>query len=364
MFLSNLSLINYKNISEANLDFCRGINCFVGNNGVGKTNLLDAVYYLSFCKSHSNSIDNQNIRHEENFLMVQGKYFRGEMQEDIYLGLKRGQRKAFKHNKKEYERISDHIGLLPLVLVSPNDSCLIDGGSDERRKFIDGVISQYDKKYLDSLIRYNRVVQQRNALLKNDDNQDMSIFDVCEWQMEQFAQYIYEKRKSFIEEFVPIFQEYYQFISSGKEIVNITYKSHLQKPDFKTQLESTRQRDFILGFTSKGIHKDELEMFLGDYLVKRIGSQGQGKSFLIALKLAQFDFLKKVHGFFPLLLLDDIFDKLDSQRVTQIIQLVSGEKFGQIFITDTNREHLDELLKQINNPYKIFTVKENGVFLE
>ena len=193
---------------------------------------------------------------------------------------------------------------------------------------------------------------------------DMSIFDVCEWQIEQFAQYIYEKRKSFIEEFVPIFQEYYQFISSGKEIVNITYKSHLQKPDFKTQLESTRQRDFILGFTSKGIHKDELEMFLGDYLVKRIGSQGQGKSFLIALKLAQFDFLKKVHGFFPLLLLDDIFDKLDSQRVTQIIQLVSGEKFGQIFITDTNREHLDELLKQINNPYKIFTVKENGVFLE
>ena len=188
MFLSNLLLINYKNIPEANLDFCRGVNCFVGNNGVGKTNLLDAVYYLSFCKSHSNSIDNQNIRHEENFLMVQGKYFRGEMQEDIYLGLKRGQRKAFKHNKKEYERISDHIGLLPLVLVSPNDSCLIDGGSDERRKFIDGVISQYDKKYLDSLIRYNRVVQQRNALLKNDDNQDMSIFDVCEWQMEQFAQ--------------------------------------------------------------------------------------------------------------------------------------------------------------------------------
>lgn len=361
MQLNSISIVNYKNISEADLEFSPKINCFIGNNGMGKTNLLDAIYYLSFCKSHSNSIDSQNILHNADFFVIQGKYQVGENYEEIYCGMKRRQKKQFKRNKKDYERLSDHIGLLPLVLVSPDDSSLINEGSDERRKFIDSVISQYNKNYLSELLHYNNALKQRNALLKLETPADTSLFEIWEEQMVAHGHYIYNKRKEFIEEFIPIFQNFYSFISSGNEQISLSYLSQYDKYDVKKHIEETRQRDIILGYSTCGIHKDELEMQLDTYPIKRVGSQGQNKTYLISLKLAQFDFLKRIHKISPLLLLDDIFDKLDSERVKKIIELVSEDYFGQIFITDTNREHLDHILSQIDQPSSIFKVNNGSV---
>lgn len=362
MRLNSLSIINYKNIQEADLIFSSKINCFIGNNGMGKTNLLDAIYYLSFCKSHSNSIDSQNILHEADFFVIQGKYERGDSIEEIYCGMKRRQKKQFKRNKKDYERLSDHIGLLPLVLVSPDDSVLIAEGSDERRKFVDGVISQYNKTYLSELLQYNNALKQRNALLKSEIPVDESLFEIWEEQMAAHGKYIYEKRLEFINEFIPIFQNFYAFISGGNEKISLSYLSQYEKYDVKKHIRETRDRDLILGYSTCGIHKDELEMLLEGYPIKRVGSQGQNKTYLISLKLAQFDFLKRVHKISPILLLDDIFDKLDSERVKKIIELVSSDSFGQIFITDTNREHLDQILSQLEKEVTIFRV-ENGKIL-
>jgi DNA replication and repair protein RecF len=359
MRLNSLSILNYKNIREAELVFSPKINCFIGNNGMGKTNVLDAIYFLSFCKSHSNSIDSQSINHDSEFCFIQGKYMLGESFEDIYCGMKLRQKKQFKRNKKEYERLSDHIGLLPLVLVSPDDSALISEGSDERRKFVDGVISQYDKTYLNHLLQYNIALKQRNALLKMERNVDETLLDIWEEQMAIFGNYIYEKRKQFINDFVPIFQNFYSYISNQNEKVSLSYKSQHDDRDVRTSMIATRGRDFTLGYSTQGIHKDELEMLLNGHPIKRVGSQGQNKTYLISLKLAQFDFLKRTHNFSPLLLLDDIFDKLDSIRVKKIVELVSRETFGQIFITDTNREHLDLILLQLSQDAKIFHV-ENG----
>ncbi len=359
MRLNSLSILNYKNIREAELVFSPKINCFIGNNGMGKTNILDAIYFLSFCKSHSNSIDSQNILHNAEFCLLQGKYTLGEKTEDIYCGMKPRQKKQFKRNKKEYERLSDHIGLLPLVLVSPDDSGLILEGSEERRKFVDGVISQYNKTYLNHLLQYNNALKQRNALLKIETPVDDSLLDIWEDQMAMFGTYIYEQRKLFIDEFIPIFQNFYAYISGGNEQISLTYHSQHHEHDIKTRMIATRDRDRILGYSTQGIHKDELEMLLDGYPIKRVGSQGQNKTYLISLKLAQFDFLKRTHNLSPLLLLDDIFDKLDSIRVKRIVELVSGETFGQIFITDTNREHLDLILQQLRQDAAIFRV-ENG----
>jgi len=359
MRLNSISILNYKNIREAELFFSHNINCFIGNNGMGKTNILDAIYFLSFCKSHSNSIDSQNILHGAEFSLLQGRYTLGEQTEDIYCGMKLRQKKQFKRNKKEYERLSDHIGLLPLVLVSPDDSELIQGGSEERRKFIDGVISQYNKIYLNNLLQYNNALKQRNALLKSEQPIDDSLLDIWEEQMAVFGNYIYEQRKQFIDEFIPIFQNFYSYISVGNEQISLSYHSQHHDQDIKSKMLTTRDRDRILGYSTQGIHKDDLEMLLGSYPIKRVGSQGQNKTYLISLKLAQFDFLKRTHNLSPLLLLDDIFDKLDSIRVKKIIELVSGDTFGQIFITDTNREHLDLLLLQLEQDATIFTV-ENG----
>lgn len=359
MLLNSLSLLNYKNISEAELVFSPKINCFIGNNGMGKTNVLDAIYFLSFCKSHSNSIDSQNIMHETEFCLLQGKYLLKDNVEDIYCGMKLRQKKQFKRNKKEYERLSEHIGLLPLVLVSPDDSALISEGSDERRKFVDGVISQYNKSYLNQLIQYNNALKQRNAILKSDKLVDNSLLEIWEEQMAALGNYIYEQRKAFIDEFIPIFQNFYSHISGGNEQVSLKYHSQHEEQDIMQRMIATRDRDRMLGYSTQGIHKDELEMMLGAYPIKRVGSQGQNKTYLISLKLAQFDFLKRTHGFAPLLLLDDIFDKLDSVRVKKIVELVSGKTFGQIFITDTNREHLDLILQQLDQNATIFTV-ENG----
>lgn len=359
MRLNSISIINYKNISEAELVFSPKINCFIGNNGMGKTNFLDAIYFLSFCKSHSNSIDSQNIKHNTEFCMLHGRYMLGETLEDIYCGIKFRQKKQFKRNKKEYERLSDHIGLLPLVLVSPDDSVLISEGSDERRKFVDGVISQYNKNYLNQLLHYNNALKQRNALLKAESQIDDSLLDIWEDQMALYGTYIYEQRRLFIDKFVPVFQQFYALISGGDESISLSYHSQHDEHDIKTRMIATRDRDRMLGYSTQGIHKDELEMLLDGYPIKRVGSQGQNKTYLVSLKLAQFDFLKKTHNLSPLLLLDDIFDKLDSNRVKKIIELVSSDTFGQIFITDTNREHLDSIILQMGQEFTIFNV-ENG----
>lgn len=359
MRLNSITILNYKNIREAELVFSPKINCFIGNNGMGKTNILDAIYFLSFCKSHSNSIDSQNITHNSEFCLINGKYTLNESYEEIYCGMKTKQKKQFKRNKKEYERLSDHIGLLPLVLISPDDSALISEGSDERRKFVDGVISQYNKNYLNQLIQYNNALKQRNTLLKSEVRVDIALLEIWEEQMALYGNYIYEQRKKFIDEFIPIFQNIYSYITDGKEIITLLYQSQHEIRDIKESLISTRERDFILGYTTQGIHKDELEMLLDGYPIKRVGSQGQNKTYLISLKLAQFDFLKRAHNFSPLLLLDDIFDKLDSKRVKKIVELVSSQTYGQIFISDTNREHLDLILSQLSQDASIFLV-ENG----
>lgn len=362
MILKRISILNYKNIEQAELDFSPKLNCFFGQNGMGKTNLLDAVYFLSFCKSSGNPVDSQNIRHEADFFVIQGFYEAADgTPEVIYCGMKRRQKKQFKRNKKEYTRLSDHIGFLPLVMVSPADSILIAGGSEERRRFMDVVISQYDKEYLNALIRYNKALQQRNTLLKSEQAVEGALFDVLEDIMAQTGEMVFHKREHFIQEFIPIFQSFYSFISEDKEQVGLTYESHARDVSLMEVLRQSRERDRIMGFSLKGVHKDELNMMLGDFPIKREGSQGQNKTYLIALKLAQFDFLKRTGKTVPLLLLDDIFDKLDAMRMEQIIKLVAGDNFGQIFITDTNREHLDSILHKVGGDYKIFRVDKGNV---
>lgn len=362
MILERLSILSYKNIDQADLSFSPKVNCFLGNNGMGKTNLLDAIYYLSFCKSHNNLIDSQNIKHDADFSLIQGYYKQDDGKEDeFFCSLRRRQKKQFKRNKKEYEKLSDHIGCLPLVMVSPADSELITGGSDERRKFMDVVLSQFDKDYLHSLIRYNKALQQRNALLKSEIQADESLYELWEEQLAAEGWVIYSKRKAFIEEFISTFQYYYNFICQSNETVSLSYESQLADGSLQSQLKIKRERDKILGYTASGVHKDDLDMRLGDYSIKKVGSQGQNKTYVVALKLAQFDFLQKSGKITPVLLLDDIFDKLDSSRVEQIVKLVAGDNFGQIFITDTNREHLNEILEGLNSAYHLYQVQSGEV---
>lgn len=362
MILKRISILNYKNLEQVELSFSPKLNCFFGQNGMGKTNLLDAVYFLSFCKSAGNPIDSQNICHDADFFVIQGFYEAADgTPEEIYCGMKRRQKKQFKRNKKEYTRLSDHIGFLPLVMVSPADSELIAGGSDERRRFMDVVISQYDKEYLDTLIRYNKALVQRNTLLKSEQPVEEELFLVWEEMMAQAGEVVFRKREAFIREFIPIFQSFYSFISQDREKVGLSYDSHARDASLLEVLKESRARDQIMGYSLRGVHKDELNMLLGDFPIKREGSQGQNKTYLVALKLAQFDFLKRTGTTVPLLLLDDIFDKLDASRVEQIIKLVAGDSFGQIFITDTNREHLDRILHKVGSDYKMFRVEQGTV---
>ena len=364
MRIDGLSLDFFRNYVHLDAAFDPNINVIYGDNAQGKTNLLDAVYFLSFCKSSGNPIDSQNIRHEQDFFVIQGFYEAEDgTPEEIYCGMKRRSKKQFKRNKKEYSRFSDHIGFLPLVMVSPADSELIAGGSDERRRFMDVVISQYDKEYLEALIRYNKALAQRNTLLKSEFPVEEELFLVWEEMMAQAGEIVFRKREAFIEEFIPIFQSFYSFISQDKEQVGLSYDSHARDASLLEVLKQSRERDKIMGFSLRGIHKDELNMLLGDFPIKKEGSQGQNKTYLVALKLAQFDFLKRTGQTVPLLLLDDIFDKLDASRVEQIVKLVAGDNFGQIFITDTNREHLDRILQKVGSDYKVFRV-DQGVINE
>jgi DNA replication and repair protein RecF len=359
MIIDRISILNFKNIEEANLSFSPKMNCFFGNNGMGKTNLLDALYYLSFTKNHTNLLDSQLIKHGQDFCVLQGFYNDEKTREEIYCGIKRKQKKAFKRNKKEYERLSDHIGLLPLVMISPSDSDLIHGGSDERRKFADMLISQCDKEYLHALIRYNKALQQRNYLLREAPvSTDISLFEVLEEQLIHEGEIIHNKRIEFVTDFIPVFKEYYRNIANGAEPVDLQYDSQLSAVPFAQLLADKREKDKLLGYTSAGIHKDDFHFLLETYLVRKIASQGQSKTYLIALKLAQFNFLRRKSTTLPILLLDDLFDKLDAGRVEQIIQLVLQPEFGQLFITDTNRKYLDEILKGLNHDYKLFQVND------
>ncbi|WP_286031926.1 DNA replication and repair protein RecF [Phocaeicola coprophilus] len=365
MWLKRISILNYKNLEQVDLAFSRKMNCIIGRNGMGKTNLMDAVYYLSFCKSATNPVDSQNICHDQDFFVVQGFYETDDGDpEEVYCGLKRRQKKQFKRNKKEYTRLSDHIGLIPLVMVSPADSLLIAGGSEERRRFMDVVISQFDREYLDALIRYNKALLQRNTLLKAEVEPEEELMAVWEEAMAASGEVVYRKRREFIDEFIPVFQSYYSYISQGREQVSLAYESHAAEGNLLELLAASRQRDRIMGYSLKGVHKDDLIMQLGDFPIKREGSQGQNKTYLIALKLAQFEFLKRTGSHTtPIVLLDDIFDKLDASRVEQIVKLVADDSFGQIFITDTNRDHLDKILKKIEGDYKLFEV-DNGMVNE
>ena len=364
MILEKLSLINYKNIREATLDLSPKINCMIGPNGVGKTNILDAVYFLSFCHSASNPVDSQVIRHGEEFLLLEGTYHSSLLPPPsalhISCGMKRGTKKHFRRDKKEYRRLSEHIGLIPLVMVSPSDTFLIDGGSEERRRLMDMVISQYDHTYMEAVTRYNKALQQRNTMLKQDEEPDAEIMGLWEEQMAIEGERIYQRRDAFVRELTPIFQHYYERISSYREQVAITYESHCQRGPLLDVIRRDRQKDRIMGYSLHGTHRDDLVFTLGGHPIRREGSQGQHKTFVIALKLAQFDFLRRTNGGnTPILLLDDIFDKLDAGRVEQIVTLVAGEEFGQIFITDTNRSHLDQILAASSHDYKIFHI-ENG----
>lgn len=385
MVLRQLNILNYKNIREAQLCFADKLNCFVGLNGQGKTNILDAIYLLSFTKSAYNATDSMNITHGEEMAMVQGVYdlpadmpteegglssesmpreYREntEQAEEMVIscGIKRGQKKQFRCGKKDYKRLIDHIGLIPLVMVSPADSALVEDGSEERRRFLDVVISQTNKVYLERLNNYNALLKQRNALLKQYAEQEQvpwDLFEVLESQMIPLAEYIYTERTHFVERFVPIFSEIYGLISGEKEKVSLQYISQLQDRKLAEAYPKTHQRDLILGWTSQGIHKDEIEMLLDDYPLKRVGSQGQQKTYLLSMKLAQALYLGK-----PILLLDDIFDKLDSERVERIVQLVNSDRFGQIFITDTDRQHLTDIVRP-NPDARIFIVKNGGAML-
>ena len=344
MFLKNITILNYKNIADAHLELSPKMNCFIGSNGVGKTNMLDAIYYLSFCHSMFTNVDSSVIRHEQDFFMIQGEYETDSQQnEEIYAGMKRGVKKQFKRNKKAYKRLSEHIGLIPLIIVSPDDTILIQGGSEERRRLLDIVISQYDSTYIDSLNRYNKALQQRNSLLKMEEEPDTLVMQLWEEEMAKYGEQIYRKREEFIVRFIPVFQDIYSRISGNKEQVSIRYTSHCQRGALLDVIQRDRMKDRAIGYSLHGIHRDDIEMLLNGYPVKREGSQGQNKTYVISLKLAQFDFLRKtISATTPLLLLDDIFDKLDASRVEAIVNLVAGSNYGQIFITDTNRDHLDK----------------------
>jgi len=357
MILKSLSLINYKNFASKAFEFDAKINCFVGNNGVGKTNILDAIYHLSFGKSYFNPVTSQNINHNADFFVIDGVYNKSEREEKVVISAKKGQKKVIKRNAKVYDRFADHIGFLPLVIISPADRDLITEGSDMRRKFIDGVISQSDKNYLSNLLSYSKVLSQRNALLKYfaaNNTFDQDTLSVYNEQLVTYGQPIFEKRKAFLVQFAPIFQEQYKAISGATEEVSLTYQSALHDMPLEHLLTNALAKDRMLQYTSVGIHKDDLAFEINGYPVKKFGSQGQQKTYLIALKLAQFNFIKKESGVSPILLLDDIFDKLDENRVTHIIELVNTNNFGQLFISDTHPDRTEEVVKKIHQSYELF----------
>lgn len=364
MWLKNLTLLNFKNYNTADLSFSKTVNAFVGNNGAGKTNLLDAIHYLCLCKSYFNPIDSQQIKTGEDLFLVQGDFDRDDKKEKISCGLKRNQKKSFKRNKKEYDKLADHIGLFPVVMISPYDINLIMDGSEERRRFIDNVVSQTDSRYLDQLITYNKHLLNRNALLKQvaaTRTLDVALLQILDEQLINSGNAIFEKRKQFLLDFIPLFDKHYRFLTNDAEQVSLTYQSQLNEQNFEKLLAQSIEKDRILERTTTGIHKDELQFEIAGMPMKKFGSQGQQKSFLIALKLAQYSYLRKFKNFKPLLLLDDIFDKLDTHRIHKLMEMVSHHDFGQIFITDANKARVEAVFNEIAVEIELFEVNEGGV---
>ena len=359
MYLKKISLFNYKNFSEANFDFDNKINCFVGKNGIGKTNVLDAIFHLSYGKSYFNPLAVQNIKHGEEFFVIEGEFEKKDRSEIVICSLKKGQKKILKRNGKQYDKFSEHIGFIPLVIISPADRDLIVEGSETRRKFIDTVISQLDSTYLNQLIQYQKTLSQRNALLKYFAlNQvfETDTLSIYNQQLDELGKIIFEKRKVFLADFVPIFNKHHQTITGSAETVQLVYESQLFEKDLLQLLQENINKDRVLQYTSAGIHKDDLSFEIDHYPIKKFGSQGQQKSFLIALKLAQFEFVKKNSGENPILLFDDIFDKLDETRVGKIIEMVNNSDFGQLFISDTHPERTEAIIKSTHQSYKIFNL--------
>lgn len=365
MYLSKLKLNNFKNIAETELSFCKNVNCFVGENGVGKTNILDSIHYLSFCKSYFNVIDGNNIKHDEDFFAIHGLYnFDDNSSEKFSCSLKRGQRKLFKCGDKEYNRFSEHIGKITLVMITPSDQELIIGASELRRRFLDLVISQADSLYLDNLIRYNKALEQRNSLLKHFSNNmsfDEQSLLIWDEQLMGYGCKIHKKRKEFIEDFANLFQFYYNFISSEKECVSLEYESLDLENNYAQLLMDTRHKDRVLGYTSIGIHKDDLGLKMDKRNIKKYASQGQQKSFLLALKLAQFEYIFKRTKIKPILLLDDIFDKLDLSRISKLMELVGSDRFGQSFVTDTQIGRIEDIFKNTDIEHRIYKLTERGI---
>lgn len=363
MLLKKLSILNFKNIREATLEPSPKMNCFVGANGMGKTNLLDAVYYLSFCRSATNPADSQLINHEADFFMLEGRYDDEQGGEElIHCALKQGMRKHVKRNQKEYQRLSQHIGLIPAILVSPSDVTLVSGGSDERRRLMDVAVSQYAPPYIEALSRYDKALKARNLLLRQEEEPDGSLLDVLEEEMARQGTVIFDYRHDFIDRLTPLFRDIYARISGEAETPSLAYTSHAQRGPLLDIIRRDRMKDRVVGYSLHGIHRDDLDMLIDGHTLRREGSQGQCKTYVIALKLAQFSLLKgtATHTT-PILLLDDIFDKLDATRVENIVSLVTGGGFGQIFMTDTHRGHLLDMLRHATVPYKLFDVKQGEI---
>ncbi len=362
MHLDKIQLINFKNYKSLQFDFNGKVNGIVGSNGCGKTNLLDAIHYLSFCKSYFSGQDIFSIKFDEELFAIHGVFSNPELNtiDKISCTYKKGARKVMKSNGKEYERLSDHIGRYPLIMVSPYDNDIINGGSELRRKFFDVIISQFDKEYLYQLISYQKLIMQRNAVLKQCNetrNYDTSLIQIFDNQLIPLGYSIFEKRKAFIAEILPIFKNYYSQLSGNQEEVDIVYESGLEKCSFEEGLKSTSQVDFRLGFTNFGVHKDDYLFYIGsDKPIKRFGSQGQQKSFSLALKLSQFDYIFSKTKRKPILLLDDIFDKLDPKRIAHLLDLVGQKFFGQVFISDTDKNRLHQILNEYDIEHTLYDI--------
>jgi DNA replication and repair protein RecF len=364
MHLKSLHLVNFKNYEETEIHLSSHINCFIGKNGVGKTNILDAVHYLSMCRSYMNAVDRQNIRFDQPFFVVQGDWQKDDISINIHCAVKVGAKKVFRRNKKEYEKLADHIGQFPAVMISPYDRDLISEGSELRRKWMDGIISQFDRHYLDTIQKYAKVLVQRNALLKNMAEHrlfDRDSIEVWNDQMIILGKQIHEKRSAFLDEFIPVFQKHYDSIGNENEQVHLVYKSQLNDAPMEKLLVQYERKDAFTRYSNAGIHKDDLIFEIKGHPVKKFGSQGQQKSFLIALRLAQYEWLKEHLGVLPILLLDDIFDKLDHTRVERLMKLVANNYFGQVLVTDTDAQRVQTIFGESDLKATIFSVEDGKV---
>ncbi len=364
MYLHKLNLLNFKNYENVEAEFCEKINFISGLNGSGKTNLLDAIHYLALTKSHFNNIDYENIRHNSEMAIIQGIFImNNDIYEEILCYIQKNKKKILKRNKKEYQKLSDHIGFIPLVIVSPTDHEIIIDTGEERRKFINNIISQYNKDYLETLINYNKILAQRNKALKNIEKVGFSkeTIEIYDFKLSNYANTIVKYRKEFFHQFIPIFRKFYELIANNNEKVDIIYESTIVEYDMIELLKQNIEKDLILGYTTVGPHKDIIKFILNNHDIKRIGSQGQQKTFTIALKIAQYEFLKEKRKVKPIILLDDIFDRLDEKRVNHLVSMISNDNFGQIFITHTDENIFKILLKNINVETKFFKIENNNI---